>query len=232
MAKLELSNMDSPKSRKPVKIKKRLDSAASEKPNKDSEKSAKKPLKIKKSSENTLPVEKPEWLKHKKKKDLELQSDDLDSQFVEVLSAMPESMQQENDQLKEYVMMFKKLRKIARMTERQVLSSRSTRGIYPLMQVYREMREVIADMRALRDVGQLGEVLNEEVLTPMTQVCGSALIKAHQAMVSAIKTHAEPSIMPLLTNALDIAVRQAGQDIQDAYRKSLEKTIQVFNSGG
>jgi hypothetical protein len=167
---VSLDDMDRTKAKRPIKIKK---------PAKKSDKPKGKSIAEKTT---TLPAErplkddkKPEWLearKKKKEKALSTTKDDiesLDAQFVEVLSSLPESMQQENEQIAEYQRMFGKLKRLARMTERQILGNKSTRSIYPLMQVYREMREVIADMRALKDVGQLGSVLNEEVLTPFAQ---------------------------------------------------------------
>jgi hypothetical protein len=120
--------------------------------------------------------------------------EDLDSQFIEVLSGIPDSVKQENEQIQEYLRMFSKLKRIARMTERQVIQNKSTRGIYPLMQVYREMREVIADLRALRDVGQMGEVLNDEVLNPFAQSCVTTLVNLRKALlIGAKNTISNPS---------------------------------------
>ena len=230
---VSLDDMDRTKAKRPIKIKK---------PAKKSDKPKGKSIAEKTT---TLPAErplkddkKPEWLearKKKKEKALSTTKDDiesLDAQFVEVLSSLPESMQQENEQIAEYQRMFGKLKRLARMTERQILGNKSTRGIYPLMQVDREMREVIADMRALKDVGQLGSVLNEEVLTPFAQASAGSLVTLHQGILAAIKTHCHPDAMPYMINAADSLVRQAATEVQTSYAKSLERTIQVFNSGG
>lgn len=230
---VSLDDMDRTKAKRPIKIKKPV------------KKSDKPKGKAAVEKTTTLPAErpskddkKPEWLearKKKKEKALSNTKDDiesLDAQFVEVLSSLPESMQQENEQIAEYQRMFGKLKRLARMTEKQILGNKSTRGIYPLMQVYREMREVIADMRALKDVGQLGSVLNEEVLTPFAQASAGALVTLHQGMLAAIKTHCPTDAMPYMINAADSLVRQAATEVQTSYAKSLERTIQVFNSGG
>jgi glycerol-3-phosphate cytidylyltransferase-like family protein len=164
------------------------------------------------------------------KKDTSLE--DLDSQFVDVLSSIPDSVRQENEQIQEYIRMFDKLRRIARMTEKQVLRNKSTRGIYPLMQVYREMREVIADLRALRDVGQMGELLNDEVLNPFAQSCVTSLVNLRKALlVGAKNTISDPTQLGEFINLLDANVRSAGIEIDTAYRNSLSKTIAVFNGG-
>ena len=158
--------------------------------------------------------------------------EDLDSQFVEVLSGIPDSVKQENEQIQEYLRMFSKLKRIARMTERQVIQNKSTRGIYPLMHVYREMREVIADLRALRDVGQMGEVLNDEVLNPFAQSCVTSIVNLRKALlIGAKNTISNPSELTDYINVIDSTIRSAGIEIDTSYRNSLSKTITVFNGG-
>ena len=223
MAKVvELSDYGDSNPRKPKKIEGKRKSADDPKPQIDK---PRKSLKAKPgtSSKNVkqLPLKK-----------AATSVEDLDSQFIEVLSGIPDSVKQENEQIQEYLRMFSKLKRIARMTERQVIQNRSTRGIYPLMHVYREMREVIADLRALRDVGQMGEVLNDEVLNPFAQSCVTSIVNLRKALLLGAKnTISNPSELTDYINVIDSTIRSAGIEIDTSYRNSLSKTITVFNGG-
>lgn len=229
---VELGDYGDSSPRKPKKIEGTRKSANDTKPEQD------KPRKSLKSNSGSKVKESSKKVSSSKKNAKLLPAkttssvDDLDSQFVDVLGSIPDSVKQENDQIQEYIRMFGKLKRIARMTEKQVLQNRSTRGIYPLMQVYREMREVIADLRALRDVGQMGEVLNDEVLNPFAQSCVTTLVNLRKALlIGAKNTISNPSELTDFINVIDSNVRSAGIEIDTSYRNSLSKTITVFNGG-
>ena len=82
------------------------------------------------------------------------------------MSGIPDEEQQQLDQ---YVHMFDKLVEIAKILEEKIVTTASSRDVYPLMQTYNQIREVIADMRALRDMGSIGDRVNQEVLYPFVQ---------------------------------------------------------------
>jgi hypothetical protein len=232
MAKVvELSDYGDSNPRKPKKIEGKRKSADDPKPQID------KPRKSLKAKPGTSSKNVKQLPAKKEAKQLPLKKaatsvEDLDSQFIEVLSGIPDSVKQENEQIQEYLRMFSKLKRIARMTERQVIQNKSTRGIYPLMQVYREMREVIADLRALRDVGQMGELLNDEVLNPFAQSCVTSIVNLRKALlIGAKNTISNPSELTDYINVIDSTIRSAGIEIDTSYRNSLSKTITVFNGG-
>lgn len=175
-----------------------------------------------------------ETIKKKKKKKTGLalpsanEGRDLDAQMQDVLAAIPDAVKQENDQLTEYQVMFTKLRRMARICERLYFAKKQSRDVYALMKIYDQMREIIADMRALRDVGQLGDTLNAEVLGPLAQANATSLIGFHQAVNAWAKANMPEHTIANFREASDIIVRKCAKDMEQNYHNSLTKTVEVF----
>lgn len=153
----------------------------------------------------------------------------LDDQMGELIDSIPDIVKQENDQIQEYLTMFETCRELARTAEGIYFDKKQSRDLYPIMQTYNQMREIIADLRALRDVGQMGEILNEEVISPLVQSNAAALINARQAMITYFKSNLQTSEIAAANVALDRIITEAAKSIQQSYDDALSKTIQVFN---
>lgn len=162
--------------------------------------------------------------------DVVAQGEVLDAQMMAIVEAIPDIVKQENEQIEEYMMMFKNCRELARMAEEQYRSTKNSREIYPLMQIYNQMRDIIADLRALRDVGKLGDVLNEEVLSPFVQSTASTLINVQQKLASYYKSNLNEKDIAESTRALNRVIKEAAQEITKSYHASLDKAVQVFSS--
>ena len=154
----------------------------------------------------------------------------MEAQVGELMADIPEIIKQENDQIAEYMIMFNKLRDMARICEEKYLLKKESRDIYALMQLYNQMREVIADLRALRDVGQLGEILNTEVLGPLVESSANSIVKIRQELLAWSNSHLNPDDLANFSGALDKIIRRNAKDIQTAYEGSLNKTVQIFSS--
>lgn len=167
----------------------------------------------------------------KKKKNLPAVMDtgEMQTQVSEILDALPDVVKQENQQLDEYIHMFNTLQTVARIAEEKYVETQQSRDIYPLMQVYNQMRELIADLRALRDVGQLGEVMNSEVLSPFANMSASIMIKLVQDAKAWSKSHSSDlSFIQNFSDAVDNLLRKSAKDMEQSYHASLQKTVEVF----
>ncbi len=153
------------------------------------------------------------------------------SEGIEVIKAIPDSVKQENEQLIEYIKMFKRLRYMARTLEKRFKENPSSQTVYALLKVYDQVREVIADMRAMRDVQQMGETLNREVLTPFTKLVAAALAGIHQNLKADIKNAVPEAYIASVTSLVETQIAKAARDVNESYNNSLIKTIEVFGGG-
>lgn len=153
----------------------------------------------------------------------------MENEAQQYIEAIPDIVRQENEQIDEYIRMFEQLKLIVRKAEKQYLQSGQGRDLYPLMQVYNQMRELIADLRALRDVGQLGEVISTEVVTPFAQLGGNGLVKMAQEINAWIKSNCDDlSMIENSKTAIEAILRRTAKDFQISYEAALNKTIEVF----
>lgn len=201
-------------------VKKKVKIKTKKKAEEDSEALIKKAAK-KKKLKTTLP---------KKLDAVIAQGDAMAEQMNAIVESIPDIVKQENDQIEEYMLMFTNCREMARLAEEQYRSTKNSREIYPLMQIYNQMRDIIADLRALRDVGKLGDVLNDEVLSPFAQSAASTLINVQQKMASYYKSNLNEKDIAESTRALNRYIREAAEEMTKSYHASLDKAVQVFSS--
>lgn len=155
----------------------------------------------------------------------------LETQMGDLVDSIPDVVRQENEQIQEYLLMFENCRELARIAEDIYREKKQSRDVYPIMQLYNQMREIIADLRALRDVGQMGDVLNDEVISPLMQSNGAALVQLRQTMVSYFKSNLQTEEIGPAISMLNQAVTKAANEFQNSYHDSLNKTVLVFNGG-
>ncbi|AWY08452.1 hypothetical protein HOT49_gp182 [Erwinia phage vB_EamM_Alexandra] len=154
----------------------------------------------------------------------------LEGQLMEVLDEIPDVIKQENDQIQEYMTMFKQCQSMARICEDAYKDKKQSRDIYALMQLYNQMREIIADLRALRDVGQLGEILNAEVLGPFAESAGTILVGVFHQINAWNKKNLPVELIAAASNSTQGIIRRAAKDVEQSYQAGLEKTVQIFSA--
>ncbi len=171
-------------------------------------------------------------LKKKKKSTGSLSQDiiALEGELMTVMEEIPDVIKQENEQIQEYMVMFRQCQTMARECEKQYLDKHQSKDIYALMKLYDQMREIIADLRALRDVGQLGEILNEEVLSPFAESAGTILINMFHNINSWNKKNLPVDLIANAQSALQAIVRNSAKDVEQAYQAGLSKTVQIFSA--
>lgn len=156
----------------------------------------------------------------KKKSDVEV----MEKQFDELVDGI-----QDSAQLEEYVHMFKKLQKISRTCEKKYLKDKQSRDIYPLMQIYNQMREIIADLKALKDVSiQVGQ-FNEEVLNPFATLSAQAVMDFFQGTKVSMQKYVDPQNMELFLADMQKLAKAAGVSINLGYQNSIESSSVILS---
>lgn len=150
---------------------------------------------------------------------------------VEALQRDMPSLSGENQkQLDQYVHMFGKLQEVSLLLEEKILSTKTSRDVYPLMQTYNQMREVIADMRALRDVGAVGQLVNDEVLHPFMQSVASRVVDLYKDTAQEINrmTADNPTLSNALIKVFEKQLAALGAGVNLDYQQSLDKSLRVL----
>lgn len=145
-----------------------------------------------------------------------------------VIQALPDPVKQENDQIIECIRMFNQLQTMARTLEDRFTSNPSSQTVYALMKIYDQVREIIADLRALRDVQQMGETLNREVISPYTRAVAAALTSVHQNLKADIKSVVPPEYIQPVMRLVDQHISTSATEVHNSYHNALVKTIEVF----
>lgn len=156
------------------------------------------------------------------------QADILEGQLMSVVAAVPATVQRDNEQFVEYLQMFKQCQNIARAIEERFEDRKSPRDVYPLMKIYEQMREIIADLRAIKDVTELGEVINEEVIGPMVENVATILIGFHQSILAWNNSNLDANQIASAKHTFDQLLGKSAKEVEQAYHSSLDKMMQIF----
>lgn len=186
-----------------------------------------KKKKKKKKESTSLSVAEKRTKKHKKLK----QSASVHASQLETLIQNNPQIK-EHDQFQEYVYIFESLQGIARIKEEQCLDKdkgAQSKDIYALMQVYNQMRDVIADIRALRDISQVADQFGTDVLEPFAQTTASILMDFYQSVDQLARKSLTNEQIGAFTNALKIYTKASGISLQAAYEVSRNKTLEVLS---
>lgn len=132
------------------------------------------------------------------------------------------------EQVDQYVIMFNKLVRIARKAERVYFKNKQSRDIYALMKVYDQLREVIADMRAMQDISEYVDQLDYDVMQPLAQASAQSIVDMTRSIGQFIKSHLSPEDAHLIENYVKSKAKAAGVSLNDAYRASVNNTRKIL----
>lgn len=132
------------------------------------------------------------------------------------------------EQADQYELMFYKLVTIKNIAENKYLESKQSKDIYALMKVYDQMREVIADMKSLQDVGDYIFSIDEEVLRPLLTQSGQALLELVRNVVQFGSKNLSETDSMALSAYIKKQGKAAGFHLQDAYRSSMDNTRKIL----
>ncbi len=186
----------------------------------------KKKKKKKKSKDKELTVSKK---RDNKKKKLKEKAQVMEGQLEVLIHNNPNI--KEHDQFQEYVYIFESLQDIARIKEEQCRNNKAqSKDVYALMQVYNQMRDVIADIRALRDISQVADEICVDVLEPYAQSSAGTLMDFYQNIEQYARRNLDDHQITPFVKQLKMYAKAGGAALQSAYEISNSKTLQVLSS--
>lgn len=230
MSRIELGDL--PTTKKPkskAKIKPKLTKAVEEvKPKKPKLKnksaSTKEPIKAKEPAKALL--------KKKKKKKTDLIVSDRQSLIDEgnaLLEKLGSNVFDENRAyLDQYRHMFNKLITMSEIAEDQYMTKKQSRDIYALMKLYDQMREVIADLKALQNVGQYIDAVVSEVINPFTKTASQVMLDLINAVNVYNKRTLDPDVARAVEDLMKSIGKTSGQKIQEGYNASIENLRRIL----
>lgn len=158
---------------------------------------------------------------------------EFDLHQQDILERIPTALEEEHKHVKEYGHMFKTLSRMARIAEKKYLDGQQSRDMYAALKAYDQMREIIADMKAMSDFTQFAEKIKTEVVDMVAQSSAAALIEYHKGVMSILQTNVDPNVMKLINVKLKSVAHEAGVKVNDARTSgfSVADELFVFNGG-
>lgn len=130
----------------------------------------------------------------------------------------------EDEQFKVYYTMFKSVKKLSRKAARTAMVSPTGRNIYPLIQLYNQLRDLVADIRALKNITELTYQIDEDVLVPYTQQTSAIFMEYYQSVRDLMNKDIPQDKLERNTSELKKITKQSGVSLQAAYATALQKT--------
>lgn len=189
----------------------------------------KKPIKQKdkaKKEKKQLPAVVPS--KKEVKKDITKGSKIIE-QGQELIERMEDSVFDQNrEQFEQYRAMFDNLVDIANTCLTRYEDSKQTREIYALMKVYDQLREVIADMKALQDVSDYLSNIDENVLRPLSTAAADQLMDMLRSLNTKANSILNPEQAAALMDHMKKHSKNTGLKLKEAYNASLSNARKIL----
>ena len=157
--------------------------------------------------------------------------DEFEQHQAELLDKLPDVMQDEIQHVNEYGHMFKTLSRMARIAEKKYLETNQSKDMYAALKAYAEMREIIADMKAMSDFSQFSEMIKDQIVKPLAHSSAAAIVEYHKEVMSYLQTTLEPSVVILVKEKLSNYAREAGVKIQESVNSGNKAADALFSAG-
>jgi hypothetical protein len=182
------------------------------------------------ATEDTPKKKKKKSLEGAKRKQAKLQAA-ITAELAEITSLPPAATSQEQQQLEEYLHMFRKLAKLIRKAEKQCMKSGQSRDYYALCTLMSQQREVIADIRSVSDMsGQVAQLENN-VLQPMIRSVGQNMLDSFYQIKALIVNTSKPEETQFALNKLNDITTEQGKFLQMQYQNAVERMSQIMLGG-
>ncbi len=158
----------------------------------------------------------------------EAKKSSLDSMASTVEDLKSDVTIRESEQFKEYYEMFNSLKDIARSFEKRCKEGGQSKDVYALLKTYDQMREVIADIRALRDIAGVAELLRDEVIDPLVQVVLNEIVQLNQSVKQHVLKVIQGNDALSIIEKLNEICANVGDSLNDAYGNAIESTQEVL----
>lgn len=191
--------------------------------------SIKKPKKKKKKKDDDGPKSKYNVVDRDLLKQVKKDGDSLDAFEDSIERLVSERPQiREDEQFQVYYTMFKSVKKLSRKASKTAMASPTGRNIYPLIQLYNQLRDLVADIRALKNITELTYQIDEDVLVPYTQQTAAIFMEYFQSVRDLMNKDVPQEKIERNTVELKKITKQSGVALQAAYATALQKTNYVL----
>lgn len=127
-----------------------------------------------------------------------------------------------------YGEMFISLQETIANMESRVSKTNHSQDIYALMALYNQMREVIADLRAMEDSSQHVQKVIDNILYPMTRDIGNNFVDVIFVIKKMLREHVSTEKFVDVSATLNECLRDHARYIQGAYEKSSDKLTKMY----
>lgn len=124
---------------------------------------------------------------------------------------------------------FEQLVKTAGRLEEQMEDRIYNKDVYALNVIYSQIREIIADLRAAKDISQQIDELKSIVLMPYHKVCGQSLSEVYFHVEGAVsKFVKDPDQAAEVKKKLKNTIAECAQQIQQEFELALDRIAKVL----
>lgn len=128
----------------------------------------------------------------------------------------------------QYETMFKQLITISEMAERKYFKSKDSRDIYALMKVYDQMRDVIADMKSLQNVGEYIDALVQDVLNPFAMTTSQSILDFVNHLNSYVRKNIPTDLQDEVIKYCKTQAKASAVKMKESYLASIENTKRIL----
>ena len=184
------------------------------------------------------PKKKSKSLKTKKKKPRSVESAKKKiAKRKQVIATMEASLPEvipasdgEAEYLKEYLYMFRRLKKLIRKAEKQCQKSGASRDYYALSTLLSQQREVIADLRTITDMSGQVQLILDQVLMPLVKNIGQNILDIYYQKRKLMMETCKPNEVKFAMSKLEELTKDQAKFVQEMYKASEAKLNELLLS--
>jgi len=139
-----------------------------------------------------------------------------------------EALASDQEYLKEYLYMYKSLKRLVRQAKRDALSSGSGRAYYALCTLLSQQREVIADIRTMTDMSGQVDQLIQDVLQPFSQAVGQAILNSFYQLRTLAKETTTPKETKFAMDKIEEITKEMTRALQHSYDVAAANTQSIL----
>lgn len=151
----------------------------------------------------------------------------IKSELAEI-TLVPTANSQEQEQLEEYMNMFRKLGKLIRKAEKQCMKSGQSRDYYALCTLMSQQREVISDIRSVTDMSSQVAAIENDVLQPLIRSIGQNTLDVFYQLKKLIVSVSIPKETQFALAKLSEITKEQGTHMHVQYGNALEKVNKML----
>jgi hypothetical protein len=155
----------------------------------------------------------------------------LEQSFDNLVERIPNALEEEQEQISQYRMMFDNLCTMTRVLETSFKEKPTDRTMYAIIKAYGELREIIADMRALADFSHHSDMIRSDIVNPLAEGCAAGFVEYHKAVIGLLRSSITPNEYLLLEQKIKGFAQTVGQVIAENQRIYQTAADRMFTAG-